>query len=81
MFSIWKRKKIKNGIIASVIIIMSYWLRFICEFYKEPFNILFKKNNIVITIGHLLSIITVIIGMTFIIYLSYKKKKINKNEI
>jgi len=81
MFSIWKRRKIKNGIIASVIIITSYWLRFMCEFYKEPFNILFKKNNIIITIGHLLSIITVIIGIAFIIYLYYNKEKINKNEI
>ncbi|MEZ7982202.1 MAG: hypothetical protein QMC32_00305 [Cytophagales bacterium] len=52
-----------------------------CEFYKEPFNVLFKKNNIIITIGHLLSIITVIIGIAFIIYLYYNKEKINKNEI
>ena len=56
----------------------SYTLRFICEFFKNPFNIIFKKK-IILTIGHLLSIITIIIGILIISYSLYINK--NKNEV
>mmetsp|Transcript_10491 Transcript_10491/g.24308 ORF Transcript_10491/g.24308 Transcript_10491/m.24308 type:complete len:238 (+) Transcript_10491:1298-2011(+) len=65
----WRQryKVLKNGIIAGSAMITCYSLRFIGEFLKEPFNVLFK-NGVTLTTGHLLSLLTVLGGIALCTY-------------
>ena len=72
----WKRqhKVLKDGIIAGSAMITCYSLRFIGEFFKEPFNVLFD-GFVTLTTGHLLSLITVLCGIALLIYSHAVSKK------
>jgi phosphatidylglycerol:prolipoprotein diacylglycerol transferase len=65
----WYRKGpyIKPGIIAGVAAMLSYGARFVCEFYKDPFNIV-MPGKYPITMGHILSLLTVLLGLVIFIY-------------
>ena len=71
----WQRKNkvLRHGIIAASATITSYGLRFICEFFKEPFNTILE-GPMIFTTGHLLSFLTVLGGIVMLIY-SYKVPK------
>ena len=62
-----KRETLRDGVIAGTATIVSYSFRFIYEFFKEPFNVLIKGAH-PITMGHLLSLLTVLGGVIIIIY-------------
>ena len=62
-----RHKTLKDGFIAGSAMITCYSLRFIGEFFKEPFNVLFDGFT-TLTMGHLLSLITVLGGVLLLIY-------------
>lgn len=69
IFYWWHRKHstLKDGVIAGTAAAVSYSFRFVCEFLKEPFNVLIQ-GSYPITMGHLLSLLTVVGGGILIIY-------------
>jgi phosphatidylglycerol:prolipoprotein diacylglycerol transferase len=73
LYSWWYRKgaEIKPGIIAGLAAMSSYSARFACEFYKDPFNIIIP-GNYPITMGHILSLLTVLLGLGIFVY-AYKQ--------
>ncbi|MEL6412629.1 MAG: prolipoprotein diacylglyceryl transferase family protein, partial [Bacteroidota bacterium] len=60
-------KQLSDGIIAAIAMIVCYGFRFIFEFFKEPFNVIFD-GAVTLTMGHLLSLLTVLLGIVFLIY-------------
>ena len=60
-------KQLSDGIIAAIAMIVCYGFRFIFEFFKEPFNVIFD-GAVTLTMGHLLSLLTVLLGIAFLIY-------------
>jgi phosphatidylglycerol:prolipoprotein diacylglycerol transferase len=64
-----KRKVLRDGVIAGSAMIACYSLRFIGEFFKDPFSVLFD-GFVTLTMGHLLSLLTVLGGI-FLIRYSY----------
>lgn len=73
-----KRETLRDGVIAGTAMIVSYSFRFIYEFFKEPFNVLIKGTH-PITMGHLLSLLTVLGGVIIIIY-AYTRPQANQNK-
>lgn len=69
IFSWWyhKYKTLPDGVIAGTAAALSYSFRFLCEFFKAPFNILIP-GKYPITMGHMLSLLTVLGGIALIIY-------------
>jgi len=69
LFYWWRRRgaTLKDGIIAGTAAMVSYGFRFVYEFFKEPFNIIIQ-GDYPITMGHLLSLLTVLGGMIILIY-------------
>ena len=69
LFYWWKQKgnSLRQGVIAGFATIISYSFRFIYEFFKAPFNVLIE-GNYPITTGHLLSLLTVLLGVFIIVY-------------
>lgn len=80
LFVWWNRKgaTIRDGMIAGVAAIVSYSFRFLFEFFKDPFNMLIP-GKYPITMGHILSLLTVIAGIVLliIIYRVPNNKKIS----
>jgi prolipoprotein diacylglyceryl transferase len=62
-------KTLRDGTIAGVGMIVCYGLRFIVEFFKDPFSILFEGEGVVLTMGHLLSLLTVLGGVLLLVYI------------
>lgn len=77
LFYWWNRKRavLRDGVVAGIAMIVSYGFRFIYEFLKEPFNVLIK-GTYPITMGHLLSLLTVLGGVMIIIY-AYTQPRTN----
>ena len=72
----WRQrgKALKDGTIAGTAMMVCYSLRFIGEFFKEPFNILFE-GIFTLTMGHLLSLLTVLGGGLFLLYIHVIRRK------
>jgi prolipoprotein diacylglyceryl transferase len=73
LFLWWKRKRatLRDGLIAAVAMMVSYSFRFFFEFFKDPFNVLIPGKH-PITMGHMLSLLTVLGGIVLLI-LVYRK--------
>jgi phosphatidylglycerol---prolipoprotein diacylglyceryl transferase len=69
-----RRKTLKDGVIAGSAMITCYSLRFVGEFFKDPFNIVFD-GFVTLTMGHLLSLLTVFGGIFLLIYINMPHKK------
>jgi prolipoprotein diacylglyceryl transferase len=69
-----RRKTLKDGVIAGSAMITCYSLRFLGEFFKDPFNVLFD-GFITLTMGHLLSLLTVLGGILLLTYTHRLHKK------
>ena len=54
--------------------ITCYSLRFVGEFFKDPFNVIFD-GFATLTMGHLLSLLTVLGGVLLLIYVHILGKK------
>ncbi len=65
----WRRnyKTLKDGAVAGIAMMVCYSLRFFCEFFKAPFNVLYD-GALVLTTGHLLSALTVLGGLLLFVY-------------
>ena len=69
-----RRKTLKDGVIAGSAMITCYSLRFVGEFFKDPFNVIFD-GFVTLTMGHLLSLLTVLGGVLLLIYVHILGKK------
>ncbi|MEO1300663.1 MAG: prolipoprotein diacylglyceryl transferase [Bacteroidota bacterium] len=69
LFFWWYRKHhtLQDGLIAGTAAIVSYGFRFFCEFFKAPFKVLIAGPH-PITMGHLLSLLTVLGGLGLVMY-------------
>ena len=76
LIGVWMKKQhsIPDGVLASLAAIISYSFRFFFEFFKDPFNVIID-GKYPITMGHILSLITVLIGITVYIYSYYTYRK------
>lgn len=65
----WYKKSdsLKDGVIAGSAMVLCYMLRFICEFFKDPFNVVYDWY-VPITTGHILSLLTVVGGIVLLFY-------------
>ena len=66
-------KSLKDGTIAGSALAACYSLRFAFEFVKDPFNVLYD-GFVTLTMGHLLSFLTVVGGVTLLIYVHFVQK-------
>jgi prolipoprotein diacylglyceryltransferase len=66
--------KIPDGMVAGLAMVTCYSFRFLFEFFKDPFNVLIPGQH-PITMGHLLSFITVLGGILIIVLSYYNSKK------
>jgi phosphatidylglycerol---prolipoprotein diacylglyceryl transferase len=66
----WRGSQLRDGVIAGVATIVSYSFRFFFEFFKDPFNVVIPGTH-PITMGHILSLLTVLGGMIILI-LAYR---------
>lgn len=62
-----RHKTLPAGVLAGSAMFFCYSLRFLGEFFKEPFNILFE-GVVTLTMGHLLSLLTVLGGIVLASY-------------
>jgi phosphatidylglycerol---prolipoprotein diacylglyceryl transferase len=69
-----RHKTLKDGVIAGSAMITCYSLRFAGEFFKDPFSIFFD-GFITLTMGHLLSLLTVLGGIFLLTYIHMPRKK------
>jgi phosphatidylglycerol---prolipoprotein diacylglyceryl transferase len=69
-----QRKTLKDGVIAGSAMITCYSLRFVGEFFKDPFNVLFD-GSVTLTMGHLLSLLTVLGGVFLLAYVHMTHKE------
>ena len=74
----WRRKgpQLRDGMLAGVAMILSYTARFFLEFFKDPFNVVLH-GAMPITMGHILSLVTVVGGAALVIvsYCVDKRKR------
>jgi phosphatidylglycerol---prolipoprotein diacylglyceryl transferase len=66
----WRGAQLRDGVIASVATMASYSFRFFFEFFKDPFNVVIAGEH-PITMGHILSLLTVIGGIVMMV-LAYR---------
>ena len=69
-----RHQTLRDGTIAGSAMALCYSLRFLGEFFKAPFNILFE-GPITLTTGHLLSLLTVLGGILLLIYSNVIRKQ------
>jgi phosphatidylglycerol---prolipoprotein diacylglyceryl transferase len=69
-----RHKTLRDGVIAGSAMITCYSLRFVGEFFKDPFNVFFD-GLITLTMGHLLSLLTVFGGIFLLAYIHMPRKK------
>eukprot|EP01132_Coremiostelium_polycephalum_P000200 gene200-264_t len=69
LFTWWyyRGASIREGVIAGIATMASYSFRFFFEFFKDPFNVVIA-GNYPITMGHILSICTVLAGMAILFF-------------
>lgn len=74
----WRRKgsQLRDGMLAGMAMILCYTARFFLEFFKEPFNVVLP-SAIPITMGHILSLVTVVGGAALVVvsYCVDKRKR------
>ena len=72
----WRQrgKILKDGMIAGSAMITCYSLRFFAEFFKDPFNVFFD-GFVTLTMGHLLSLLTVLGGIILLVYIHVPQKQ------
>lgn len=66
----WRGAHLPDGLVAGVAMIASYSFRFLFEFFKDPFNVVIPGTH-PITMGHILSLLTVVGGIIILI-LAYR---------
>ncbi len=67
----WWRRKHKTlpvGVLAGSAMVVCYSFRFFIEFFKAPFSLVLVGDSITLTMGHLLSLLTVLGGIVLGFY-------------